>query len=152
MPFLKLRHGAVVRCPSLNIILPTLLHVNHYVTLKKRREQKQRGENWRRRRRAAECRWGAVGGVGGTVYWSSFESANHSEGEHQLVRFFPTRGRKNERREGRVHMKAVEINTSLSPEQICDFSSSADFFCYATSSSVNVHVFVCVHTLHVSNK
>lgn len=24
-----------------------------------------------------------------TVYRSSFESANHSEGQHQLVRFFP---------------------------------------------------------------
>lgn len=56
-------------------------------------------------------------GEGGTVYRSSFESANHSEGEHQLVRFFPTRGRENERRGGRVHMKAVEINTSLSLEQ-----------------------------------
>lgn len=48
---------------------------------------------------------------------SSSESANHSEGAHQLVCFFPTRGRENERRGGQVHMKAVEINTSLSPQQ-----------------------------------
>ena len=69
------------------------------------------GEGWR------ECRWRAVGRGEGTVYRSSFESANHSEGEHQLVRLFPTWGRKNERRGGQVHMKAVEINTSLSPQQ-----------------------------------
>lgn len=59
-----------------------------------------------------EEQWGV-----GTVYQSSLESANHSEGEHQLVRFFLTRGRKNERRGGQVHMKAAEINTGLSPQQ-----------------------------------
>lgn len=72
-----------------------LLHLKE----KTLREQKQTGR---------ENRGGGGGGWQsadeeqwrGTVYRSSFESANHSEGEHQLVRFVPTRGRKNERRGG----------------------------------------------------
>lgn len=83
---------------------------------KKLREQKQTRERIEEEDGRAQMKSSGGEGGGGTVYRSSFESANHSEGEHQLVRFFLIRGWKNERRRGQVHMKAVEINTSLSPQ------------------------------------
>lgn len=89
--------------------------------------------------------WG--GGEGAQFTEAAFESANHSEGEHQLVRFFPTRGRENEkRRGGQVHMKAVEINTVCLPSSNRYVRFPLFFFGRlrhdAPSSSVSVRVSV----------